>query len=105
MFYNYLKIALRLISRNKLISAINILGLALALTGSLMIGIFIQDELSYDHYHKNSNHIYRVTRNFLSPDGSVSLHLGLIASPLVHYSRTTFRILGSPDVSDTVTTR
>ena len=81
MFYNYLKIALRLLSRNKLVSAINILGLALALTGSLMIGIFIHDELSFDRYHKNSDHIYRVTRNFLSPDGSVSLHLGLVAAP------------------------
>jgi putative ABC transport system permease protein len=81
MFYNYLKIALRLLSRNKLISAINILGLALALTGSLMIGIFIHDELSFDRYHGNSDHIYRVTRNFLSPDGSVSLHLGLVAPP------------------------
>jgi putative ABC transport system permease protein len=81
MFYNHLKIALRLLSRNKLVSAINILGLALALTGSLMIGIFIHDELSYDRYHGNSNHIYRVTRNFLSPDGSVSLHLGLVAAP------------------------
>ena len=81
MFYNYLKIALRLLSRNKLISTINILGLALALTGSLMIGIFLHDELSYDRYHENSDHIYRVTRNFLSPDGSVSLHLGLVAAP------------------------
>jgi putative ABC transport system permease protein len=81
MFFNYLKIALRLLSRNKLISAINILGLALALTGSLMIGIFLHDELIYDRYHKNSDNIYRVTRNFLSPDGSVSLHLGLIAAP------------------------
>ena len=81
MFYNYLKIALRLLSRNKLISAINIMGLGLALTGSLMIGIFIHDELSFDRYHGNSDHIYRVTRNFLSPDGSVSLHLGLIAAP------------------------
>lgn len=81
MFYNYLKIALRLLSRNKLISAINILGLALALAASLMIGIFLHDELIYDRYHNNSDNIYRVTRNFLSPDGSVSLHLGLVAAP------------------------
>ncbi len=81
MFYNYLKIVLRLLSRNKLISTINILGLALALTGSLMICIFLHDELSYDRYHENSDEVYRVTRNFLSPDGSVSLHLGLVAAP------------------------
>ncbi len=81
MLYNYLKIAFRVFTRNKLISTINILGLALALTGSLLIAIFIQDELSFDRYHAHSDHIYRVTRNFLSPDGSESLHLGLIAPP------------------------
>jgi putative ABC transport system permease protein len=81
MFHNYFKIALRLFARNRLISAINVLGLALALTGSLLITIFIQDELSYDDYHANADHIYRVTRNFLSPDGSENLHLGVIAPP------------------------
>ena len=81
MSLNYLKIALRLLSRNRLVSSINILGLALALAASLMIGIFLHDELIYDRYHKNSDSIYRVTRNFLSPDGSVSLHLGLVAAP------------------------
>ena len=81
MLFNYLKIALRLFTRNKLISTINILGLALALTGSLLIAIFILDELSYDRYHTHADHIYRVTRNFLSPDGSVSLHLGHVAPP------------------------
>jgi putative ABC transport system permease protein len=95
MFYNYLKIALRLLSRNKLISAINILGLALALTGSLMIGIFLHDELIYDRYHKNSGDIYRVTRNFLSPDGSVSLHLGLVAAPFGPLLRNDF-----PDIKE-----
>src|SRR5688572_27964257 len=46
-----------------------------------MIGIFLHDELSYDRHHENLDNIYRVIRNFLSPDGSVSLHLGLVAAP------------------------
>ena len=79
MLKNYLTIALRLLARNKLISAINILGLALALTGSLLIALFVQDELRYDRYHAHD--IYRVTRNFLSSDGSVAPHLGHIAPP------------------------
>ncbi len=81
MIKNYFTIALRLLKRNQLISTINILGLALALTGSLLIALFVQDELSYDRYHANADDIYRVTRNFLSSDGSVSLHLGHIAPP------------------------
>ena len=78
MLKNYFVTALRLLKRNKLISTINILGLALALTGSMLIALFIQDELSYDRYHTNADDIYRVTRNFLSSDGSVALHLRLV---------------------------
>ena len=81
MLKNYFIIALRLLKRNRLISTINILGLALALTGTLLIALFVQDELSYDRYHANADDIYRVTRNFLSSDGSVALHLADIAPP------------------------
>jgi putative ABC transport system permease protein len=81
MILNYLKVALRAISRNKLTAFINIAGLAFAMTCSLSIFLYIQDELSYDRYHKKLNNIYRVTRDFLSPDGSVNLHLGHVAPP------------------------
>ncbi len=81
MIRNYLKVALRSILRNKLSSFINIFGLALALSCSLLIYLFIKDELSYDRYHTHADRIYRVTRNFLSPDGSVNLHLGHLAPP------------------------
>jgi putative ABC transport system permease protein len=100
MLYNYLKIALRLFARNKLISAINIAGLALALAGSLLIAIFILDELSYDRHHANADRIYRVTRNFLSPDGSVTLHLGPVAPPFGPLLENEF-----PDIIETVRTR
>src|SRR5688572_5766077 len=81
MFQNYLKVALRAILRSKLSSFINIFGLALAMCCSLMIYLFIKDELAYDKHNVKADHIYRVTRNFLSPDGSVSLHLGHVAPP------------------------
>lgn len=81
MFYNYFKVALRSILRSKLTAFINIFGLSLAMTCCLLIFLFIKDEVSYDKYHEHSDKIYRVTRNFLSPDGSVNLHLGHIAPP------------------------
>ena len=81
MIRNYLKVALRAITRNKLSSFINIFGLALAMACSLLIFIFVQDELSYDRYNANADRIYRVTRDFVSPDGSVNLHLGHVAPP------------------------
>src|SRR5687768_7599566 len=81
MIKNYLKVAFRSIFRNKLTAFINIAGLALAMTCSLLIILFIKDEISYDRYHSKADRIYRVTRNFLSPDGSVNLHLGHVAPP------------------------
>jgi len=81
MLINYIKVALRAIYKSKLTSFINILGLAMAIACALMIYLYIDDELSYDRYHTKADRIYRVTRDFLSPDGSVSLHLGHVAPP------------------------
>ncbi len=81
MLKNYLKVALRSIFRSKLTAFINISGLALAMACCLLILLFIKDELSYDRFHSKADRIYRVTRNFLSPDGSVNLHLGHVAPP------------------------
>lgn len=81
MIRNYLKVAFRAIVRNKLSSFINIFGLALAMCCSLMIYLFIRDEVSYDKFNANKDNIYRVTRDFLSPDGSVNLHLGHVSPP------------------------
>lgn len=81
MLTNYIKVAFRAIFRNKLTAFINISGLAFAMICSLMIYLFIDDELHYDQYHTKADRIYRMTRNFLSPDGSVNLHLGHVAPP------------------------
>lgn len=81
MIRNYLKVAFRAILRNKLSAFINIFGLALAMTCALLIYVFVQDELSYDRYNAQADRMYRVTRNFLSKDGSVNLHLGHVAPP------------------------
>ncbi len=81
MLRNYLKVAIRSIFRNKLTSFINIAGLALSMVCCLLIYLYVKDEIGYDRYNKNADNIYRVTRNFLSQDGSVSLHLGHVAPP------------------------
>jgi putative ABC transport system permease protein len=81
MIKNYIKVALRSIFRNKLTAFINIGGLALAMGCCLLIVLFIKDEWSYDRYHGKADRIYRITRNFLSPDRSVNLHLGHVSPP------------------------
>jgi putative ABC transport system permease protein len=81
MITNYLRIAFRALLRNKLSAFINVFGLALAMTCTILIYIFITDEIAYNRYHENGDRTYRVTRNFRSPDGSVNLHLGHLAPP------------------------
>lgn len=60
MIRNYFKIAFRNLWRHKTFSAINIVGLGLGFACCLLIGIYIQSELSYDRYHSNSDRIFRM---------------------------------------------
>lgn len=60
MFHNYIKTALRNIFKHKGYSLINIIGLSIGMACCLLILLYVQDELSYDRYHKNADRIYRV---------------------------------------------
>ena len=61
MFRSYLKTALRNLFRNKLFSGLNIFGLATGMTCSILIFLWVQDELSYDKFNVNADNIYRLT--------------------------------------------
>ena len=63
MFKNYLKIAFRNIIRHKAYSTINILGLAIGMACSILILLWVQNELSYDRFHVNADEVYRITCN------------------------------------------
>lgn len=60
MFSNYLRIAFRNLSKYKVNTIINVSGLAVGMTCVILIGIYIQDELSFDRYHENGDRIYRI---------------------------------------------
>lgn len=60
MLKNYLKVALRNSWKNKLITAINVLSLALGIAACLLIYLFIQDERSFDAFHEKGSQIYRL---------------------------------------------
>src|ERR1022692_2509230 len=79
MIKNYFKIVFRNLMKHKLISFINLFGLAVGLTCCLLILAFILNELSYDKYNVHANRIYRVTRTFNNQDGTISLRLSTIA--------------------------
>lgn len=81
MLKNYFKIVLRNAQKNPLYVFINILGLAIGMTVSILIFVFIQHEMSYDTYHTKADDIYRVSRSWSDSDGSENLHLGHLAPP------------------------
>jgi ABC-type antimicrobial peptide transport system permease subunit len=62
MFKNYFKIAFRNIIHQKVFSSINIFGLAIGMACTMLILLWVQDELSYDKFHKNADNIYLVIR-------------------------------------------
>ncbi len=55
-----LKSYLRHLFRNKMYTAVTVLGFALSLTFVLLLGVYIQNELSVDDFHKNKDRIYRL---------------------------------------------
>ena len=63
MFRNYLLIALRIIDRQRMYSALNIAGLAIGMAAFLLIALYTQYELSFDRYHDNAERIYRIVRD------------------------------------------
>jgi putative ABC transport system permease protein len=60
MFKNYLRVAFRGLLRNRFSAAINIGGLAVGMAVALLIGLWIQDELSFDKYHAHHDRIVQV---------------------------------------------
>ena len=71
MFKNYFKVALRSLRKQFGYSFINIFGLAVGLTCFILIGLFVQFELSYDTFHEKSDRIYRIAK-----ESSVERFLG-----------------------------
>ena len=63
MFKNYLKVAFRSLNKNRTYAVINILGLALGLTVTILVFLFVKNETSYDKNWKGSERIYRIGLN------------------------------------------
>ncbi|WP_121808960.1 ABC transporter permease [Mucilaginibacter kameinonensis] len=64
MFKNYLKIAFRNFWKHKVFTLINIVGLSIGISASLVIYLIVHYDFSFDKFHKDSDRIYRVVSNF-----------------------------------------
>ena len=80
MFSNFLKTAFRNLLRHKIFSAINVAGLAIGMACTILILLWVQDELNVDTFHKNAAAIYRVIE--LDADGRNSRSPALLGPAL-----------------------
>ncbi|HDT13194.1 MAG TPA: FtsX-like permease family protein, partial [Candidatus Aminicenantes bacterium] len=73
MLKNYIKIALRNLARHKGYAFINIMGLAVGIAASVLIALYVVDELGYDRFHANADRIHRITADW-SNKGDSKIH-------------------------------
>lgn len=69
MFKNYFKIAWRNLIKHKAYTAINLVGLVVAFSSSILVFLAAYFDLSYDGFHANSKNIYRTYNKVQTPDG------------------------------------
>jgi putative ABC transport system permease protein len=70
MFKNYFRIAIRNLAQHKSFSFINIFGLAVGITGCILIGAFVFNELNYDKTPALASQIYRLTLQITENGGT-----------------------------------
>ncbi|GAB4241858.1 MAG: ABC transporter permease [Ekhidna sp.] len=68
MLKNYFLVAIRHLRRQPGYAALNILGLTIGIASSLLIILYLNQELSYDKYHENKETIYRISADITEPD-------------------------------------
>ena len=95
MFKNYVKTALRNLLKRKGYTFLNILGLAIGMACSLMILLYVQDELSYDRFNVNADQIYRLNMFFRM--GGREGHIAVSAPPAAQVLINEF-----PEITDAV---
>src|SRR3979409_288130 len=83
MILHYLKIAIRNLAKQKILAFINIFGLSVGIACFSLFLLYAVNEFSYDRFHKNADHIFRVAQLWTgnkdrgsSGDASVSTPLG-----------------------------
>jgi putative ABC transport system permease protein len=69
MLKNYLKIAFRNLLRNRSFSIINISGLAVGMASAMLILLWVQNELSFDRFYKNTDRLYQTWNRDIGNDG------------------------------------
>jgi putative ABC transport system permease protein len=69
MFRNYLKTTIKYFNHHKFFSVINLIGLTTGLTVYYFAFLYVNFELSYDSFHRNADHIYRLSTDMKTASG------------------------------------
>lgn len=64
MITNHIRVAARSMRRQKLISSLNVAGLAVGLACLLLAGLYVQEEWSFDRYHADNDRMYRLNGGY-----------------------------------------
>src|ERR1700753_2713122 len=81
MLSNYFKTAWRTLMRGKSFSIINISGLAVGMAGAILILLWLQNEVSFDKFHKNKDNLYQVYGLGANTDGH-AVAIDVVSQPL-----------------------
>lgn len=84
MLKNYLITTFQFFRKNKAFFTINLVGLTLGLTVSFFALLYVNFELSYDSYHENADHIYRVVTDVKSSAGIDYRGTAVPLAPALH---------------------
>lgn len=86
MIINNLRLAFRHVKRQKVNTALHIVGLSIGMGVCLLIGLLLRYEWSFDRYHQKADRIYRITSQYR--DASNVVHGGSTPIPLAESLRT-----------------
>ncbi len=78
-----LNLSLRNFYRDRLYSVINVMGLSLGVACFLVTSLFLNIELTYDHYHENRDNIYRLAETYSNSVLNDSVNTGGALGPLL----------------------
>jgi len=67
--YQYLKIGIRQLLKDKTYSIVNLIGLVIGMTSVILIFYTLKHELNFDHFHTDADQIYRVVQHNHTSDG------------------------------------
>jgi len=82
MFKNYFKIAWRTMQKNRLHTFLNVIGMAVAFTCSILLFLSVYRDFSFDKFHQNKDRIYKIYAFSNGPDGpELSSAMGYPVAP------------------------